>query len=148
MIFKVREKTIVHEHIDDEVIIINMESGNYYSLKGSGMHMWKQLVSGADVVTIREHLLNFYEGTAADINISVQKFLEELTAEQIVESLDAETPQNPTTFDKANNTERLPFCEPEYEKYSDVQDLLLLDPIHDVSEGGWPSKKDADREKD
>jgi hypothetical protein len=25
--------------------------------------------------------------------------------------------------------------------YEDMQDLLLLDPIHDVDETGWPARK-------
>ena len=28
------------------------------------------------------------------------------------------------------------------EKYDDMQELLLLDPIHEVDEAGWPVKKD------
>ena len=28
---------------------------------------------------------------------------------------------------------------PSLEKYSDLQDLLLIDPIHEADESGWPS---------
>jgi hypothetical protein len=28
--------------------------------------------------------------------------------------------------------------DPKLEKYTDMEDLLLLDPIHDVQEVGWP----------
>ena len=31
--------------------------------------------------------------------------------------------------------------EPVLEKYTDMQELLLLDPIHDVEEAGWPKAK-------
>jgi hypothetical protein len=27
------------------------------------------------------------------------------------------------------------------ERYTDMQELLLLDPIHDVDESGWPHRK-------
>lgn len=30
---------------------------------------------------------------------------------------------------------------PAITKYSDMQDLLLLDPIHEVADSGWPQKK-------
>jgi hypothetical protein len=30
------------------------------------------------------------------------------------------------------------FAEPVIEEFDDMQGLLLLDPIHDVSEEGWP----------
>jgi hypothetical protein len=36
------------------------------------------------------------------------------------------------------------FVAPVLHKHTDMQDLLLLDPIHEVDETGWPSvKKDA-----
>jgi hypothetical protein len=30
-------------------------------------------------------------------------------------------------------------------KYTDMRDLLLLDPIHDVDEQGWPVRKLTER---
>jgi hypothetical protein len=36
----------------------------------------------------------------------------------------------------------LAFTQPVLEVYTDMQDLLLLDPIHEVDEeAGWPSPK-------
>ena len=35
----------------------------------------------------------------------------------------------------------LEFAPPRLEKYSDLEDLLVLDPIHDVDEAGWPIAK-------
>jgi hypothetical protein len=32
---------------------------------------------------------------------------------------------------------------PVLEKYTDMQELLLLDPIHDVEEAGWPKARPA-----
>lgn len=34
--------------------------------------------------------------------------------------------------------ERPPFVRPILQKYTDMADLLLLDPIHEVDEQGWP----------
>jgi hypothetical protein len=33
------------------------------------------------------------------------------------------------------------FTRPVLTKFTDMQDLLLLDPIHDVNSSGWPAKK-------
>ena len=38
---------------------------------------------------------------------------------------------------------RLPFVNPTLTKFTDMQDLLLLDPIHEVDEMGWPHPKPA-----
>ena len=36
---------------------------------------------------------------------------------------------------------RRAFAEPRVETFSDLQDLFLVDPIHDVDEAGWPHAK-------
>ena len=33
------------------------------------------------------------------------------------------------------------FLPPEIDIFSDMQDILLLDPVHDVDESGWPILK-------
>ena len=33
------------------------------------------------------------------------------------------------------------YAAPKLATYSDLQDLLLLDPIHDVDETGWPAAR-------
>ena len=38
----------------------------------------------------------------------------------------------------SSKTEKLGFEAPILQKYTDMQDLLLLDPIHEVDEAGWP----------
>jgi hypothetical protein len=38
-------------------------------------------------------------------------------------------------------TDKRPFKPLKLEVYTDMQDLLLLDPIHDAEEAGWPLTK-------
>jgi hypothetical protein len=40
----------------------------------------------------------------------------------------------------------LPFVAPVLDKYTDMQELLLLDPIHEVDASGWPKLPDDDRD--
>lgn len=40
--------------------------------------------------------------------------------------------------DEIDLTERRPYQPPQVEAFNDLQDILLLDPIHDVDEAGWP----------
>ena len=37
---------IVHETIDGETVVINLDSGSYYSLEGSGADLWSRLLAG------------------------------------------------------------------------------------------------------
>ena len=40
--------------------------------------------------------------------------------------------------------ERLWFEAPSLEKYTDMQDLVLLDPVHEVDQTGWPRQQPDD----
>ena len=143
MIYRVKTSDIVHEQIDDEVIIINMNTGNYYSLRGSGSAIWQDLILGADTNRLQSSLERAYHDADGSIAESVDALLSQLLKEEIVEHLDdslsdsAEEPAAPKVGNKPL------FEAPGFEKFSDVQELLLLDPIHDVSESGWPMNNDA-----
>jgi len=39
---------------------------------------------------------------------------------------------------------RQPFSAPVLNAYTDMEELLLLDPIHDVDQAGWPMPKAPD----
>jgi hypothetical protein len=39
---------------------------------------------------------------------------------------------------------RIPFQAPALEKHSDMQDLILLDPVHEVGPRGWPHAADSE----
>jgi hypothetical protein len=64
-------------------------------------------------------------------------FLEELVVEKLLIPVDTDGEA------RAPNTEavvtRAPFDAPVLEKYTDMQDLVLLDPVHDFDAAeGWP----------
>jgi hypothetical protein len=66
----------------------------------------------------------------------VQALLKDLAAEDLIsptESAGSAATPGPGT--------RAPYAAPTLQKHTDMQDLLLLDPIHEVDETGWPSVK-------
>ena len=76
----------------------------------------------------------------------MSRFLDELAQETLIvpgptgESNTA--PSRPETTEK--DTEVRPFQPPVLQKFRDMQDLLLMDPIHDVDEAGWPVAGDQE----
>jgi hypothetical protein len=52
-------------------------------------------------------------------------------------------PPGPAAPDDPAPAERATFIAPVLAVYTDMQDLLLLDPIHDVDEIGWPTRRDG-----
>ena len=138
--FRVNTPTVTHETIDGEAVIINLDSGNYYSLVDVGSFIWGHIETGASAGELQNLVLQSYTGSASDIDRGVQDLLAQLQQENLivlVDGADAQTQVNQEAHSN-NNHEKLSFNPPLLNKYSDMQELLLLDPIHDVDDAGWP----------
>lgn len=145
--YKIRTPQISHETIDGETVIINLDNGNYYSIDGVGADIWNLIDSGANINQISELISENYNIDKDEVH----KSIEELTNELISEGLIVNSKNN-EKFDKAainlvslENNKNPEYKKPSLEKYTDMQDLLLLDPIHEVDdESGWPTPKDSE----
>ncbi|HSE41917.1 MAG TPA: PqqD family protein [Acidobacteriota bacterium] len=137
---------VVHETFDDnEVVIINLESGSYYSLDNIGAEIWTLIESGASVTEIIEEIIDRYEPGTLNISESIHNFLIELQQEQLIVGYtngNNGAPQMIRATKAAPIGKRPSFQVPAFQKYTDMQDLLLLDPIHEVDETGWPKVKE------
>ena len=137
---RVNSPRVMHETIDDEVIVIDLNTGSYYSLRASGAAIWHALERGlpddriADVVAAR------YDGDRGEIAAAVSELLRQLSEEGLIESSngagDAPLAETPASAEDGRPRER--FQPPVLEKHTDMQDLILLDPVHEVDARGWP----------
>ena len=131
---------VVHETIDGEAILIHLGTGTYYSLDGVGAEIWAFAAAGADrddVLTAAQHR---YDGDPAHIRASVERLVEELLSQGLlVEVTSASEPPQPRLPDG-----RVPFADPQLHVYTDMQEFMLVDPLHEVDEAaGWPHAKSA-----
>jgi hypothetical protein len=143
---KINTPKIVHETIDGETVILNLDNGNYYSLVGVGAQIWGFIESGAQSHDIIEKIKCYYESNGTDVEEAVNKFVSELHLEGLTVPDNADTNTgfqlSAEKIEPDLNGEKQTFSVPVLNKYSDMQDLLLLDPIHDVDEeAGWPTNK-------
>lgn len=118
---------------DNEVILANFDTGIYYSLSGTAADVWLGLKSGAASDEVVSAFSAAYSNNAQTAKISVSRFIEELLTEKLVAPLENEPerhPWSPKTSEQFEN--------PKIDRFDDLRDLLLLDPIHDVGEAGWP----------
>ncbi|HET8651944.1 MAG TPA: PqqD family protein [Gaiellaceae bacterium] len=136
---------VMHESIEGEVIIINLVSGTYYSVRGSGAEIWA-LAEGAEAVSneaIVDALNPVFDCSRAELERGVTAFVDELLREGLVAEVETEEETRRTLTLGGNGHTRRPFEIPKLEKYTDMQDLVLIDPVHQVDEGGWPRRSDA-----
>jgi|ERR1700754_3568178 len=135
--FRVNTPTVTHEIIDGEAVIINLDSGNYYSLVEEGSLIWSLVEKGASASELQNAILQSYQGDAQEIDRGVQELLAQLQQENLIVPVDG-TGAALEVAPSNNNHEKPSFNPPSLNKYSDMQELLLLDPIHDVDDAGWP----------
>ena len=141
--YRVNEPQIVHQTVDDETVIVDLGTGSYYSLRGSAQVIWSALERGLDVPGVVDEVSGRFDGSTDEIGPLVESFVSKLAGDRLIVGLDGERPRPPS--EAAPSGERLPFEAPVMEQFDDLQDLILLDPVHEVSEEqGWPHARSSD----
>lgn len=132
---------IVSEIIDGEVIILNLDRGRYYSLTLAGTDTWSAIGRAASGEEIVAELLERYDGDRNDVERAVSALIAELSQEELIVPLPAgaaaPASDGAPRLDGPSG-DRPAFQAPALQTYTDMEALLLLDPIHEVDESGWP----------
>jgi hypothetical protein len=134
--FRVNTPSVISEIVDNEAIIVNLDNGAYYSLRDTGCVIWRLLEQGATTAQVVTQLSQQYGGETAVVITAVQQLIAELQAEALVSPCNEAVKSPSLPF--IGGDDRQAFTEPVLEKFTDMSDLLLLDPIHDVDAEGWP----------
>jgi Coenzyme PQQ synthesis protein D (PqqD) len=135
---RVNSPNVIHETIEGEVILIDLKTGTYYSLRDSGAAIWQSIEKGAGEDDIEAALRSRYEASGDEIRDAVRRLLGELEREGLIRTEDGEPAADVRPSLSDNGSARLPFAAPVLEKHTDMQDLILLDPVHEVGAEGWP----------
>ena len=145
---KINVSQVVHETIDGETILLNLETGNYYSMDQMGVVIWQLLENEICVNDLIEALKNRFPDQDSEISASIPDFIAELIQEDLLIIHERPTAGNDSRqsgwnpLDTLEKIEYSVYCPPVLNKYTDMQDLLQLDPIHEVKvDTGWPTAK-------
>ncbi len=143
---RINAPAVVGEIIDGEAVIIDLASGHYFSTQGSGAEIWSGVEAGLGRSGIAGTLAGRYECDRTELEHAVDAFVAELLERRlIVEDARHEgTAPAPVRPSLPNGHARTVFVAPVLNAYSDMEDLLMLDPIHDVDEAGWPKPKEPE----
>jgi len=131
---RINTPQICHETIDGEVVVINLENGCYYSLRDLSAAIWHHIHAGSSRDAIVEAVTRAY-ADRPDAGALAAGFIDQLVVDQLVAESGPDEQAAPTAVDLP-----VSFTPPALEKFTDMQDLLLLDPIHEVDNMGWPHK--------
>ena len=143
MRFRVNSPQVISETIQGETIIINLTTGTYYSLQGSGAAIWEGIAASATADEIVDRLETVFDASRDELTPAVSSLLGELETEQLVVRTENGGPR-PDEPAVAASEGKATFVAPSLAKYTDMQDLVLLDPVHEVTEAGWPEQASAE----
>jgi len=131
--YELNSPPIIAELVEGEVIAIDLEHGSYYSLLGSAAQVWGAIVAGRSAQEILAAVVP--SSAAGALEESLSTFLQALLAEQLIR-VAAVCPEPATPI---GPVAPWPAGALRFERFTDMQDLLVLDPIHEVDEeAGWP----------
>lgn len=131
--YRVNAQDIVFEEVEGEVILIDLARGCYFSLSGGGPAVWEMLGRGASV----DEVCGALAGTEAE-HEQVEALVGRLAEESLIVAVeDGDAPATAVEAAAVNGA----FEKPVLEKYEDLKDYFLIDPIHEVDEAtGWPNR--------
>jgi hypothetical protein len=123
---------IVHETLDGETVVINLASGSYFSIEGTGADLWARLLAGETVTESATALAAQHGADPTAVAAAIVAFHRELFDHGIITVPSADVPTSGGDLGS--------FAVPNLRVYDDLREHLLLDPVHDVERGtGWPA---------
>lgn len=133
------------ERLNGEVIVISFKSGKYFSLSGAAADLWSLIVEVIPVSDWHQVLSQEWQGAEIDQR-EIDSFISECLAEGLIR--EALTPPLGEVKTKAGAIQLLKDFDRKVfavslMTFGNLQDLIMVDPVHDASLINWPLPTDA-----
>ncbi len=127
------DRTFAFESFDDEVVVLDIVQGTYFTLNGWIVEAWPALRAAQPLAAIAAEVARHHGRPGEEIAAELEAVVGELTAAGILVAAAPASLALPLALSDA------PFRSLAFERHSDMEELLTLDPIHDVDPAmGWP----------
>ncbi len=133
--FEINAPDVVGEILDGEAIILHLKRGYFYSLEGSGALIWRGVEQMLPPAAIADALSSRFSIDIGEARDATRRLFEQLVSHELLRPA-ARAGEAAALSEVLKNDCR--YAEPELKVFTDMQDLLLLDPIHEADEAGWP----------
>jgi hypothetical protein len=136
IIYAVNTPSVVSEVIDGELVIMDLKSGNYFSAEKTAASIWDWISRGYGTEYLEENISSYYKNVDPNYKQHLREFSEKLIEHQLIRENNYEV--EPSEL-PASTTQLEVYSKPVINIFTDMQDMILLDPIHEVDEQGWPA---------
>jgi hypothetical protein len=135
--YRLAEPDVIHQMFGEEIVAIDLRSGNYFSLSPVAGQVWLLLGSeGALIDDVVSALVERYGLSPDRLLADLRPFLSELVGLELI--VPCAAPPRPAT-DISLSEANASYAPPSLSTYNDLAELLLLDPVHEVdAAAGWP----------
>jgi hypothetical protein len=117
---------------DDEIVVANFSTGVYYSLRFAAAEIWLGLMAGVPADQVIAAIEPHCNGAQRTLEKDARALIKTLETEQLIKLTNRQADKSWTPRPMYQ-----PYAAPAFESFTDMEDLLLLDPIHDVGKTGW-----------
>lgn len=131
---------LISQQFDSEVVLANYQNGVYYNLDGSAAQIWLGLKINRTVEEIGRALAVATGGDVTSITQQVQAFIDSMLAEGLIANVTPD-PRSETSIETWTPVLSGAFIAPEFQRFDNLRELLLMDPVHDAGEQGWPLRE-------
>ncbi len=125
------DKTILDfEDFGDEIVFINVKNGSYFSLKGKAVEVFRLMDKPCSEEKLLSLIADKYDKEEKE---RIHRVIESFETMGLLLACDGTEDLNWREDPKLGPTQ--------FVEHNDIQDLIKLDPIHDVTDTGWPNAK-------
>jgi len=122
---------LIADVFDEDVIIANLDTGTYYSLSGVATQILGELPF-QDSSKVFNEIANKLQENSNEVISELNEYFKRMQDEEVIIVADSEAKSKKVTL-----KEPLKYMKSEFSTYTDLQELLLLDPIHEIDEDEW-----------
>ena len=134
--------TVSMERLDGETIVIDFESGRFYSFRESAADLLWLISLGIELTLFESVLQRYFKmQDLSEVAIDIDSFIETILSLNLIEKNVVEDEIGDgrvTDVELPEDYLRGDWVSPLLVSNDELADLLKIDPIHDVTESGWP----------
>jgi hypothetical protein len=134
--YRFNHDTFAFESFPDEIVVLNLVDGIYYAFGGAAVVAWPFILAQHAEPVIAGALGASYGVPVDALSIDLAQFVGRLLDEKVLLT----APEATSEIDRPPLHSLPEYRGFSFERHADMEDLLTLDPIHDVDPSkGWPS---------
>ena len=121
--YKLNAPDVTAEQFDNEILAVNIITGRYHSIKGSGAVLLRLMLDGNSTEASISKTLNLFSTEAVSTK-DFNSFIVELITENLI--VECSAPEEVLASDWLSKVDSTTYTAPQVEIHSDMEGLVLL----------------------